>query len=333
MWAAAGFLVGSDGKLGFGAFKDITTSSGTQKWVLYCRWQDINCLVLCILLKCFIFSLIKSLTVKNFAIESFRSNFSDVYQMVSELSGCCLLRGFGELIASALCPERVCCPTRGGGCLSARHPSPDRFTVNSVAQVSAHVLSRTRLQPAHKEPKGMWTGRAVSKLLGLMRGFAKCMAGWMHWRGGGGWQWCIMFAEWGKRGQRLAGDAGDWVRHWGQGSWGWAGAKQDLTHQPGSLGICVCVWMQRRKEGVCAERGGAQVEPLAGIPPGISHLLSASWSLVDLVSALADFACSFLLFLASIVESGSFLVQIVHILCHAFFSLWHVCPLPPPAPE
>lgn len=53
----------------------------------------------------------------------------------------------------------------------------------------------------------------------------------------------MVFAEWEKRGQRLARDAGDWVRHWGQGSRGLVGGRQDLTHQPGSIesSVCVCV--------------------------------------------------------------------------------------------
>lgn len=92
---------------------------------------------------------------------------------------------------------------------------------------------------------------------------------------------------------------------------------------------------------MCTERGGAQVEPLAGIPPGISHLLSASWSLVNLVFTHLDFARLFLgvcvcVFSTSIVDSGSFLPQIVHILCHFLSSLCGMSlavPLPPPAPE
>ena len=84
----------------------------------------------------------------------------------------------------------------------------------------------------------------------------------------------------GKRGQRLARDAGDWVRHWGQGSRGLAGGQGDLTHQSGSMGspvcvfvcvfvcVCVCVCV-RGQRGVCTMRGGAQVEPLAGILPDI----------------------------------------------------------------
>lgn len=72
----------------------------------------------------------------------------------------------------------------------------------------------------------------------------------------------------GKRGQRLARDAGDWVRHWGQGSRGLVGGRQDLTHQPGSIESSVCVCVCGRSEGVCKLREWAQVE-LAGILPDI----------------------------------------------------------------
>lgn len=77
-------------------------------------------------------------------------------------------------------------PKWGGGglgvaarsrCLVARHPSSDRFTVNSVDQVSAHVLSHTRLQPAHKEPKAMGTGRCCERAARTHEGFRQAHGG------------------------------------------------------------------------------------------------------------------------------------------------------------
>lgn len=126
--------------------------------------------------------------------------------------------------------------TRGGE--SPWQLARDRFTVNSAA---AHVqwvhTPTTSSQGIEENAEIPW---------GV---FAKRMAGWVHWRGGGGWQWCILFADWRKRGRGLVRDVGDGVRRWGQGSRGWPGRED--THQ---LRQCV---RRRRRRSLVGE-GGVQ---------------------------------------------------------------------------
>ena len=195
---------------------------------------------------------------------------------------------------------------------------PDRFPVSSVAQLSAHVQSHTRPRPAHKELKGTRTGRVEETPWGV---FAKWMAGWGHWWGGG-WQWCIIFAEWRKKrgGKRLAGDAGD--------------------HRPsGSCVLSVCLLDVGEKEmggGMCVKGSGTSGGATCWNSVWHLWVLFPSWSLVDPVSAPLKSTQLYLVFVlfffSYLVESGSFRLEMVCILCCAVFSL--VCfsrlPLPPP---
>lgn len=174
--------------------------------------------------------------------------------MLSELSGCCSWRGFNqEFIINSNCfssvPQMRLLPKWGGGWVSQQGAVVSLHGTHLLTDLqstlwtkSLHTCCRTHAYNLLTRNRRQWEqGGAVSEPPGLMRGFAKRMAGWMHWQGGGGWQWCIMFAEWGKRGQRLAGDAGDWVRHWGQGSWGWSreAGHHILAWELGNLWVCV----------------------------------------------------------------------------------------------
>ena len=137
-----------------------------------------------------------------------------------------------------------------------------------------------------------------------------------------GRHWCMMFAEWGIGGQRLAGDAGDWVRRWG----GWAHqAKQEGReggggdpHTPAPVFVCVC------------EGEGLRWSLLLEF--NLAYFLFCVLPGLLLILSLTTFTLWFFFFFTPLQWNQ----EVVWLKPSTFFaalSLWYVslCPLPPPA--